>query len=142
MDGCYTCSNESYCHSCQDEYYLANSTTCILCSSVIPFCYNCSGPTNCYSCIHTGYYFGTDNQCHPCSTQLSNCVNCTANASISVYTCTFCLDICYLSSNGTCEFCNTTLIYCVTCSSSSFCTSCDLTTGICHDSLVGVCANC
>ena len=135
---CLTCqsSNQpSVCLSCNDGFYLFNST----CTQGCPLnCYTCSGPSTCTQCLSGYTLFTQSNQliCAPCTTscrtcaqgQPGSCMSCGVGFYLSGTTCLQC------ATN--CNSC--TAAGCISCIDGYFLTS----TQSCSQNCVLPCATC
>jgi hypothetical protein len=121
--GCFECSNslepenpgnQLLCTSCNEGFYLDDSTaSCDPCTAIAS-CSSCAlnnlASLECYECSEGSTLVG--NECILCSTDTSNCSLCSSNE--FGITCEDCNDPFYLS-NSFCEPCTSQVSFCAQC---------------------------
>ncbi|OMJ74195.1 hypothetical protein SteCoe_26950 [Stentor coeruleus] len=109
---CKTCQDsQTYCTSCNSDYYLTTSNTCILCDNK---CLTCeTSAAYCTSCVD-GKYVTTSNTCQDCTVSCATCVGLST-------TCTSCPSGLFLENSlclecdNNCKDCETSAANCISC---------------------------
>lgn len=77
LPGCAFCLTDSLCISCQNGYYMVNST-CLFCATMSG-CLYCINETKCTYCEESYYLAANDSLCYLCKDVLPGCYACGSN---------------------------------------------------------------